>query len=809
MPTILATDNRPTLISLILQETSMKRNESTRQNLRFRLLGISWAARPIDFLRSCFVASLAVLGLTFVCTMAVAQESNSPITPLAIGESLPEFELKDHHGTPHKSAEWKSAEWKKATAVVFVGVECPLVKLYNERLTEFQERFGDGFQIIGIDSNRHDSLTDIATFAKDVKVKFPILKDSGNAIADAFGAQRTPQVFLFDKTGVLRYRGAIDDQYTYGKQKREVETEFLASAIKSVLAGEKPETETTESDGCIIGRILEPNTNSDVTYANQVSRILNVHCVSCHREGEIAPFSLTDYDEVVGWAEMISEVTAERRMPPWHANPAHGKFANDISLTKTQIKQLADWVSAGAPFGDKKDLPEPPQFDANWQIGKPDVIIPMAKKPFMVPATGVIDYKYYVVDPGFTEDKWVEAAECKIGNREVVHHIIVGIHGDETAAHGQVDSEWITATAPGSPPLILEKGFAKLIPAGSKLVFQMHYTPNGVAQSDLSSVAFKFTDAKTVKKTVGTREVINTRFRIPPGADNHEVKANFRFRNDSMLLTLFPHMHVRGKSFRYTAVYPDGRSEILLDIPRYDFNWQNGYKFPEPKLMPAGTKLECVAHFDNSEGNFSNPDPSKHVRWGDQTWDEMMIGYFDMALTHQDLSKGENNPRTKSLVGRITSGEEPVNARLQELAQKSLNSDGNMTRFGAYLATRFTNIDRVCVTTVKEEKLNVVRVIQRPELQRLVGGKEVQAAAKDSLFAKIIGDAAPTAVDDLSKQESKDAQHMAKALRSSFHVPIVLDGGEKATLNFWSKEDTAFPESVSQLLVELCVEMKQ
>lgn len=782
----------------------MQRNESNSQKSKrqdFHLFALTFSLACVS-LRGALVAIVMALGLTFACAGAAAQETDGTITPLAIGESLPKFELKDHRGTPHQSA-----SWNKVTAVVFVGVECPLVKLYNVRLTEFQKRFGDDLQVIGIDSNRHDSLAEIAAFAKDVKVEFPILKDSGNLVANAFGAQRTPQVFLFDKDGVLKYRGAIDDQYTYGQRKRKVETEFLADAIKSILAGEPPKIESTESDGCIIGRMLEPSENSTITYANQVSRILNNHCVSCHRDGEIAPFSLTDYDEVIGWAEMISEVTADQRMPPWHANPAHGKFANDTSLTKTQVKQLADWVSTGAPFGDKKDLPTSPEFDVNWKIGKPDVIVPMAKTPFMVPATGVIEYKYYVVDPGFTEDKWVQAAECKIGNREVVHHIIVGIQGDDKAIHGQIDSEWITATAPGSPPLVLDDGFAKLIPAGSKLVFQMHYTPNGVAQSDLSSVAFKFTDVKNVKKTVGTREVINTRFRIPPGVDDYEVKANYSFRNDSMLLTLFPHMHVRGKSFRYTAIYPDGKSEILLDIPRYDFNWQNGYKFAEPKLMPAGTKIECVAHFDNSEGNFSNPDPTKTVRFGEQTWDEMMIGYFDMALTHQDLSTGNNNPRTKSLVGRITGGEDPNDDRLKELAQTSLNSDGNMTRFGTYLGTRFSNIDRVCVTTVKNGKLNVVRLIQRPELKQLVGGKDVLVSAQESLLAKIIEAAKSMTINDLKERESQDARHMAKAFRSSFHFPILLEGNQAATVNFWSKEDSAFPESISQLLVDLCDEM--
>jgi hypothetical protein len=264
----------------------------------------------------------------------------------------------------------------------------------------------------------------------------------------------------------------------------------------------------------------------------------------------------------------------------------------------------------------------------------------MSKTPFKVPATGAVPYEYFEVDPGFNEDKWVSQAEIRIGNRAVVHHVIVAI-SDKEQSHALVESEWITACAPGSPPLQLPEGYAKLIPAGSKLLFQMHYTPNGTPAEDVSRVGFKFVDAKAVKKIVGTQEVLNDDFRIPAGAENHEVKARHVFRKDALVLSLFPHMHLRGKSFRYTVKYPnDGGSEILLDVPNYDFNWQNGYLFSEPKFIPAGTELTCVAHYDNSENNIANPDPTKIVRWGDQTWEEMMIGYFDMAVADEDSGGG-------------------------------------------------------------------------------------------------------------------------------------------------------------------------
>ena len=581
----------------------------------------------------------SVLSLVLFCSILAAGRCHSQeneLEPIKIGAEMPAFELKDFRGKSFTGGQFES----KTVAVLFFGVECPLVKLYTPTLNKLQAKVGEDLQIIGINSNRQDSITEIENFATITNAKFPLLKDVANRVADQFGATRTPQVFLFNADRKLVYRGAIDDQFTYGKQKAKAETNYLADAIESVLKDNKPTTATTKTEGCIIGRILTEKGTGEVTYANQVSRILNDRCVSCHRSGEVAPFSLTDYDEVIGWAEMIVEVVDDQRMPPWHANPKHGSFKNDVSLSSKEKSLLKTWVENGAPMGNERDLPEPPQFVEGWQIGKPDAVFQMRKRPYRVPATGVIPYKHFVVDPGFKEDKWIKSAEIRIGNRAVVHHVIVGIQDrDRRRTHGEIPSEWITAAAPGSPPLTLNDGFAKKIPAGTKLIFQMHYTPNGTAQTDVTSVGFKFVDESSVKKVVGTREIINERLRIPPGEDNHKVEAKHRFRADALVLKLFPHMHLRGKSFRYTAKYPDGESEILLDIPHYDFNWQNGYEFESPKLMPKGTVIHCVAHYDNSSKNFANPDPTRTVGWGDQTWDEMMIGYFDMALADQDLTK--------------------------------------------------------------------------------------------------------------------------------------------------------------------------
>lgn len=559
---------------------------------------------------------------------------------LELGAKMPEFELTDFRGRSWNSEEFKN---KKAIVVLFLGIECPLVKLYAPRLNEIVESYKDQeVQLIGINSNLQDSMAEMGAFARDTKIEFPLLKDPSNRVADLFKAQRTPEAFVFDGDGALVYRGRIDDQYTYGRQRLEVQKEYVIEALDSILNAKPLAIAETESVGCIIGRSskVKSDGNAEVTYSEHVSRILQDKCVNCHRPGEIAPFSLLEYDEVAGWADMIQEVVNENRMPPWHADPAHGTFKNDIRLSETEKDLINRWVDGGVAQGDLKLLPEARVFMEGWQIGKPDVEIEMSKKPYRVPATGVVDYEYFVVPTNFKEDRWISAAEIRIGNRSVVHHVIVGLNEDGASPHGGADSEWIVACAPGSPPLRLPEGYAKLIPAGSDLVFQMHYTPNGTAQDDLTRVGFKFVeDPKTIKRIVGTQEVIRQDFQIPAGADNHKVVARKRIRRDAIVLTLFPHMHLRGKAFRYEAKYPDGSTEILLDVPEYDFNWQNSYIFEEPKRLPKGTMVICTAHFDNSKKNIANPDPNEDVFWGDQTDEEMMIGYFDMAYAEQDMTQ--------------------------------------------------------------------------------------------------------------------------------------------------------------------------
>ncbi|MBX7168545.1 MAG: redoxin domain-containing protein [Pirellulales bacterium] len=574
-----------------------------------------------------------------MCLPMLAAESATS----AVGKSIAAFSLQDFRGKQVALGDFPEA---KAVVVVFLGVECPLAKLYGPRLMELAEAYqAQGVQFIGIDSNRQDSITELAAYARAHGIEFPVLKDAGNVVADQFGAQRTPEVFLLDAERVVRYHGRIDDQYGFttggGYARPEIRHRDLAAALDALLAGQPVTTTETEVPGCIIGRIKTPQADAPVTYSNQIARILQERCAECHRPGQIAPFSLTSYDEVVGWAEMIDEVVRDNRMPPWHADPHYGHFSNDARLTPEQLQQIHDWVAAGAPEGDRAELPEPREYVTGWQMPfEPDQVVYMSDEAYHVPAEGVVDYQYFTVDPGFTEDKWLKTAECVPGNRGVVHHIIVFARPPESRAKDARGFHFVAGFAPGTRPFVFPDGMAKLIPAGSKLIFQMHYTPNGTPQDDRSSIGLKFTDAKGVTHRVATDRAINHNFRIPAGDPNYEVTARRKFLDDALILAYFPHMHLRGKSFRYIAELPDGSSEIVLDVPRYDFNWQNHFILSQPRKMPAGSAIRCIAHFDNSADNLANPDPQSDVLWGDQTFEEMMIGWFDIAVPYDPAHPG-------------------------------------------------------------------------------------------------------------------------------------------------------------------------
>jgi len=571
---------------------------------------------------------------------------------------LDDIELRDCFGAQHSMADLKAS---KVVVVAFLGTECPLAKLYGPRLQELSERFSaQGVSFVGVCSNVQDSLTDVVAYATKAGITFPMLLDNEQRLADLLQAKRTPEVFVLDDSQRIRYRGRIDDQYGIGVVRNAPTREDLAEAVLSLIKGEPPAITTAPTVGCLIGRKRRVEPHGEITFAKHIAPIFNAKCVECHRSGEIAPFPLTSFEETAGWEETLAEVIQDERMPPWNANPEFGHFKNDARLSAEQKQLVLRWIENGCPQGDPADLPPAPTFVVGWRMPEPDAVIHVRDEPFAVPATGVVDYQYFKVDPKFTEDKFVIAAEARAGNAKVVHHIIAFL-----VLPGQRDvdlGKMLIGYAPGTSPLIFPAGSAMRIPAGSQILFEVHYTPNGAEQTDRSYIGLKFTDGSTVTNEVVGLEAINEKLRIPAKANHHVVTAEERFRQDTTLLSLTPHMHLRGKAFRYEATYPDGSTETLLDVPKYDFNWQLRYTLAEPKRLPSGTVIECTAHFDNSEDNVANPDPSDTVRWGPQTWDEMMIGFFGAVSVTDDAhlatksdgaatpdEKGPDEPATKKV----------------------------------------------------------------------------------------------------------------------------------------------------------------
>jgi hypothetical protein len=384
---------------------------------------------------------------------------------------------------------------------------------------------------------------------------------------------------------------------------------------------------------------------NQVTYNKDVLPVLQKNCQSCHRPGEVAPMSFLTYKDTRPWAKAIKTAVLSKKMPPWFADPHVGKFANDRSLAQTDIDTLAKWADAGAPEGNAKDAPKPVKFVDGWNIGKPDMVLEMPVA-YDVPEKGVIEYTYFLLPTGLKEDKWVRMAEVRPGNRAVVHHLIAFIRepGSDWLPEIKLGEPyvpkkggnnggmggWLVGYAPGFRAMQLEPGQAMLVKAGSDIIFQMHYTPNGTAGSDKTKVGLVFAK-EPPKERVSMLSATNYKFKIPPGDPNYRVDSSFTIQEDVLLTSLIPHMHLRGKDFSFRAVYPTGETQDLLNVPHYDFNWQLDYEPVKPILLPKGTKIECTAHFDNSANNPHNPDPKAEVRYGDQSFEEMMFGFFTVA----------------------------------------------------------------------------------------------------------------------------------------------------------------------------------
>ncbi|MEO2032236.1 MAG: redoxin domain-containing protein [Planctomycetaceae bacterium] len=602
------------------------------------------------------------------------------------------FELADVTGTPFVLAPGTDS---KLTVVCFLGTECPLARLYGPRLSRLAREFADaGVQFIGINSNRQDSMTDIREYVRNYDIEFPVMRDVANNVADRYLATRTPEVYVLDSGLNVLYRGRIDDQYAPGVSRRKPDRQDLRRALTELLAGTPVTIARTEAAGCLIGRVRQREQPIDnaVTFAEHVVPVLHRHCIECHRAGEIGPFGMERYDEVAGWADTMLETIDDGRMPPWHADPLHGEFRNTRTMAEADKQVLRDWIAGGLAKGDLSTVPEPPPVVDGWQLLKePDVVLEMRARPFVVAAEGTVEYQYFVVDPGFKEDKWILDAQVMPGNRSVVHHIIVFIRAPKLSQTSGVG--WLTAYVPGARQIELPKGRARLVPAGSKFVFQMHYTPTGRQQEDISSLGLVFADESSVTHEVYTIAGLDQEFEIPPGEPCHVVEGHVgRLPQDAELLGIAPHMHYRGKSFRLWNGRGDD-AEVLLNVPKYDFNWQHIYQLKKPLPLNDIEQLRFSVAFDNSDSNPVNPDSSRWVSWGDQSWEEMAVAFFDVA------------------VPRGMSGHRNTSVRTVD-ASKPTRQD----RIDAYVARFFTALDKNGDGKVAESETPII--VRRRNFER-------------------------------------------------------------------------------------------
>jgi hypothetical protein len=537
---------------------------------------------------------------------------------------------------------------QKATVIVFTAVGCPQVPKYLAVLDRLEREYRDkGVQFVAVNVGPADTVVEMAAQAVELGVGIPFVKDFDGRLIDAVGATHTPQVVVLDAERRLCYRGRVDDQYRPGVTRKEPTRHDLKEALEEVLAGKKVSVPETPVDGCLITRSDLPRPEKPVTYAEDVAPILMKHCARCHRPGAGAPFSLVTYEQTRSRGKMIAEVVREGRMPPWFAAPGHGRFANDPSLTARERELVQQWVAGGRMPGDLKKAPEPPPARTEkWGIGEPDLVL--KTKVFDLPATGDIPYQYAVFSHVFKEETWVQGVEIQPENRRLVHHanlIHMGI------GQGIREANFITGVVPGNEPLNMPEGLAFRIPKGSALALQIHFVASGKPEKCQVSVGLRYARG-TVQKRLQHVLLVDKRYRIPPGDPAHVVKASHTLDVDAIGIGLFTHMHLRGKAMTFQAHRPDGKTETLLTVPNYRFDWQIPYQWEANKVrFPKGTRLEAIAIYDNSAFNPFNPNPRDTVRDGPQTYHEMLNGFVFYIDENERLNL-EIDPKTGQAKGK-------------------------------------------------------------------------------------------------------------------------------------------------------------
>lgn len=559
-----------------------------------------------------------------------------------VGRRVPDVAVR--HGAESKS--WAAWAGEKGTVVALVSPSCPVSKRYLPELARQSAAAasqGVSFLFVNLEVGLDpESDAQAAQILQEAGLTGAIVSDDSGRLRATLGSRTTTEVYVIDAARTLVYRGAVDDRYGVGWSREVAQSEYLKDAVAALLSGQHVKIAATEAPGCELESPQVSPVEVPVTYHSRISRLLQQNCVNCHRSGGMAPFPLETLAQVSAKAGMIRRMVEEDLMPPWFAKPVPAghvtPWGNERSLAAADKADLLTWLANGRPEGDPAEAPLPLSWPDEWELGPPDAIYQIPQ-PITVKAEGTMPYQNVVIDTGLTEDRWVQAWEVLPTARAVVHHVLIWARDPANLNPAEEQGMgFLAAYVPGSNRLAYPEGLAKKIPRGAQLRFQIHYTPNGVETQDQVRLGLHFAD-QPPRHTVEVATIAQPRLSIPPGASSHPEMASVPVPVEVRLLRLMPHMHLRGQAFRYEVALPNGDVRTLLEVPRYDFNWQLTYDFAEPLSLPAGSRLRAIGWFDNSAANPHNPDPTRTVRWGEQTYEEMMIGYAEYYVPSQPLPR--------------------------------------------------------------------------------------------------------------------------------------------------------------------------
>ena len=599
-----------------------------------------------------------------------------------VGSSIPDQAFHDINSVEYRLSQWSS---KKAIVMVWTSTSCPISKKYIPTLLNMTQSSTADVAWVLVNPVATDKAAEMRQVAEQFGERVIYVHDQDNKLSHSFRAVTTTDAFILTSERTIAFHGAIDDQYGFGYAIDQPRHKFLSDALDATLQGKPPHVAATTAPGCTLEQAKDEQTTSAATYHNRISRIMNRYCVECHRDGGVGPFKLDTYDDVVAHAGMIAQVVDEGTMPPWFAAASdsamvsakkHTPWANDRSLASSEKSDLLNWLESDKPAGDPSEGISPMKVTNEWSIGKPDDIFAFSE-PVAIKANGTMPYQNVIVETNLPEDRWVQAVEIQPSNPAVVHHVLVFAlqAGDPESGTGDDATDersgYWAIYVPGNSSAVYQSGFAKKLPKGSRLRFQMHYTPNGAATTDKTRIGLIYAKEppRHEVKVVG---IVDPRLNIPPGAPNHRVEATLKVPTHAKILGYLPHMHLRGKACRYEIGRPDAPVATLLDIPRYDFNWQLLYNYYEPLDVQPGDEIKFIAWYDNSANNPANPDPTKRVRWGAQTEDEMHLGYVEYYVP--EAIPGETpSLRAKLIPNGSGAGLEAIFKRLDR------NSDGKVS----------------------------------------------------------------------------------------------------------------------------------